>query len=355
MKKRKILFFLMSAVGGAERMTVTFAKQLDRTQYDVCFIILDYYNDRHIEDFIPKEYRIIHLPCSFGISLKVIWAFYKVLKKERPDIVFSSLISINLRLLLLAPFFKSIKFLVRNNINLWSPSVSRMQKFAMQKVYSFAKAIIVQTEEMKKELSEALHIDDSKIIIIHNPIDTETIQKKLLDYVDFMDGSKTNYVSVCRFVKGKGLDVLVKAFDIVCKKFPDSVLYIVGKYEEASNYYQNIISLIDDLNLTNKIHLVGFTDNPYKYMRNASCFVLSSRSEGLPNALIEAQYIGTPAAACTCIPIIGRIVDEGKTGYLAEVEDYKGLAEAMMKASKLGRIKTTYKSSSFDDFLNVLN
>ena len=78
---------------------------------------------------------------------------------------------------------------------------------------------------MKKELSEALHIDDSKIIIIHNPIDTETIQKKLLDYVDFMDGSKTNYVSVCRFVKGKGLDVLVKAFDIVCKKFPDSVLY----------------------------------------------------------------------------------------------------------------------------------
>ena len=90
-------------------------------------------------------------------------------------------------------------------------------------------------------------------------------------------------------------------------------------------------------------------------MRNASCFVLSSRSEGLPNALIEAQYIGTPAAACTCIPIIGRIVDEGKTGYLAEVEDYKGLAEAMMKASKLGRIKTTYKSSSFDDFLNVLN
>jgi len=152
MQKRKILFFLMSAVGGAERMTVTFAKQLDRTQYDVCFIILDYYNDRHIEDFIPKEYRIIHLPCSFGISLKVIWAFYKVLKKERPDIVFSSLISINLRLLLLAPFFKSIKFLVRNNINLWSPSVSRMQKFAMQKVYSFAKAIIVQTEEMKKEL-----------------------------------------------------------------------------------------------------------------------------------------------------------------------------------------------------------
>ena len=53
--------------------------------------------------------------------------------------------------------------------------------------------------------------------------------------------------------------------------------------------------------------------------------------------------------------VLKSIVDEGKTGYLAEVEDYKGLAEAMLKASKLGRIKTTYKSSSFDDFLNMLN
>ena len=89
-------------------------------------------------------------------------------------------------------------------------------------------------------------------------------------------------------------------------------------------------------------------------MKNADCFVLASRSEGLPNALIEAQYIGTPAAACTCIPVIERIVENGKNGFLADVEDYEGLAQAMMNASKLGRIKSTYKPSSFNEFVELL-
>lgn len=60
------------------------------------------------------------------------------------------------------------------------------------------------------------------------------------------------------------------------------------------------------------VFCVGFKNNPYVYMKHADCFVLSSRNEGLPNVMIEALYLGTPVAAYKCIPVIERIVDEGK-------------------------------------------
>ena len=90
-------------------------------------------------------------------------------------------------------------------------------------------------------------------------------------------------------------------------------------------------------------------------MKNADCFVLSSRNEGLPNVLIEALYIGTPSAACTCIPVIERIVENGKTGYLANSEDFDGLAEAMLNAACLGQIKSTYQSSSIEQVLKYFD
>lgn len=70
--------------------------------------------------------------------------------------------------------------------------------------------------------------------------------------------------------------------------------------------------------------------------------------------MIESLYLGTPVAAFKCIPIIERIVTAGVDGFLAEKEDITGLAKAMVEASKLGRIKSVYKSASIADFHHVL-
>ena len=69
--------------------------------------------------------------------------------------------------------------------------------------------------------------------------------------------------------------------------------------------------------------------------------------------LIESLYLGTPAAAFKCIPIIERIIDEGKTGFCAEKDNVPSLAECMLKAANLGKIQSTYKSSSITDFTKL--
>lgn len=344
----------MSAVGGAERMTVTFARQLDMTKYDVKFCILEISQIRGIEDFIPKDYPVLHVPfSSFGLNLKLLSSFRSVLNEEKPDIVFSSLISINFRLLLLAPFYKKTTFIVRNNIYL--ATSSKYQKTMIKLTYKNAAKIIAQTIEMKAELDELLKQKKSTVEVVQNPVDVNTIHDKLLDYEPFMNPEKVNYVAVGRFAPSKGFDVLVRAFSNVLKKQPHSELYIVGRYNEQDDYFKSVWQWVKSNEIEKQVHLVGHSDNPYKYMKNADCFVLSSRNEGLPNVLIEALYIGTPSAACTCIPVIERIVENGKTGYLANSEDFDGLAEAMLNAACLGQIKSTYQSSSIEQVLKYFD
>lgn len=111
--------------------------------------------------------------------------------------------------------------------------------------------------------------------------------------------------------------------------------------------------LIEKYGLQDCVKCVGFQNNPYVYIKYADCFVLSSRWEGLPNVMIESLYLGTPVAAFKCIPIIERIITNGIDGYLAEKDNVSSLANAMLQASRLGRVKTNYKSAQISDFQSI--
>jgi len=163
-------------------------------------------------------------------------------------------------------------------------------------------------------------------------------------------------VATGRFDLQKGFDLLIRAFVEVKQKQPSAELYIVGKKDGiCEDYYKEQKTLIDIYGIQDSVKCVGFQTNPYVYIKYADCFVLSSRWEGLPNVMIEALYLGTPVAAFKCVPIIERIITETKDGFLAEKEDIDGLAKAMIMASKLGRVKSMYKSASIDDFHQIFD
>lgn len=148
--------------------------------------------------------------------------------------------------------------------------------------------------------------------------------------------------------------MLVEAFGIVCKQRDDVLLYILGDTSNQEEY-DKVTSIAQDLGILDKVNCVGFQNNPYPYIKYADCFALSSRWEGLPNVLIESLYLGTPAAAMKCIPIIERIITDGVDGYTAGKEDVGGLAEAIRKTLELGRITSSYKGSTKNDFIKKVS
>lgn len=350
--KKKIMFFIQNGVGGAERMTVNIAKILPKDEYDIFFCKVSFpytVQDGRIEDFIPNGIKIINI--FWANQIGFIRQIYNVLKKYQPDVVFSSVMPYNQRLLLFKPLFKDTRFVVRNDNYLFT--ISRLKQLALKYTYKNADLIVAQTEEMKDEL-EAIGLPAERIKVLHNLIDEDLITAKAQEPSPFPDDNITRFVAVGRVARQKGYDILIDAFKIVREKLPESELYIIGNKEGSSReLYTELWDKMKSLDLDSKIHFVGYTDNPYRYIKNASAYVLSSRFEGLPNVLIEAQFLKTPSAATKCIPIISRMIHDGENGFLAESENPESLAEAMIKAVGIKDVKSVYKPSSRENFISI--
>lgn len=350
--KKKVIFFLQAGCGGAERMTITISKYLDKSKYNVVYYTVGGKGET-IKPFFPKNSLVKKILCKNYrdfVTIKIL----KVLHKEKPDIIFASAMPLNYRLLAASILFlKKIKIIIRNDNYIETQSF--IQKMRLAIFYQLADVIIAQTKEMREGLIKTLRLSSSKVITLTNPVDTEFINDKInipnpFSYSDH----KINFVASGRFSPQKGFDILVRAFSIVIKELPNSELYIIGSNDgDFSQHFLEIQNLTKSLNLQKNIHFLGFLENPYAYVKNADCFVLSSRNEGLPNVLLEALYLGVPSAVCKCIPVIERIVQEGENGYLADNENYKQLAVAMVKAKELRNVENNFTSSLPVEYNNL--
>lgn len=135
-------------------------------------------------------------------------------------------------------------------------------------------------------------------------------------------------VSAGRFTDQKGFDVLIKAFDIVRKRFPEYKLIIWGDGDLREEYQ----SLIDKLQLKDSVELPGYIRNVSSAIKHEGIFVLSSRYEGIPNALIEAMSMGLPCVSTDCSPGGARFLASNETrAIIVPVDCSELLANAICK------------------------
>lgn len=352
MTRKKILIFLQDGVGGAERVSVLLGKSMPRERYDVKFCLIERGSKTSIADFIPDGYKIVRIPNAS--PLKMMWQLVSVIRREHPHVVFSSVMYLNTKILPFRWMFPSVRFIIRSENYLYT--FSKKQQRFIHFTYNKADAIIAQTQEMKDELVTEMHIDGRKITVIQNPVDTELIDRLVREGVNpYPQDGKKHIVASGRFDYQKGFDLLVQAFAVVCKQRNDVDLYIIGDMSYGGgSYHQELMTLAKDLGVETLIHCLGYQKNPYVYVNYADCFVLSSRWEGLPNVMIEAQYLGTPVAAFKCISVIERLVNDGKDGFLAEKEDVCSLAKAILNAITLDHQQSLYNSTAIQDFDNIV-
>ena len=361
--RKKVCFFVSTGVGGAERVTVTIAKMLDCNKYDVKIIVTGS-PDSEITKFIPQEMSVLflnerHLRFSFFKKTK------NLLSHDKPDYVFASLASISTPLLVICKFWcKNVRVIVRGDINprFWT-NLSGKRKwkgYFMERLnimlYPAAYKIVAQTPTMKDGMIKHFGVRPEKCICLYNPIDRHTIDSKVTEASPYaVDEKAYKYVAVGRCDEQKGFDLLISAMKDVVKFNPNSHVYIVGSIADSNRLiYSSLCQLSEKLRISSNVHFEGFQNNPYKYIKNADCFVLSSRYEGLPNALIESTYLKKQAVAFTCIPIIKEIIQDGINGLLVESENVSMLAQAMIKIQGLNLNSPSQYQPSTDEAFNQL-
>ena len=108
--------------------------------------------------------------------------------------------------------------------------------------------------------------------------------------------------------------------------------------------------LANSFDVKDKVTFAGFQSNPYIYMMHADLFILSSRYEGLPNVVLEANTCGTPVVAFNCPGGTGEIIENGVNGFLCECGNIGDLAEKINKASLQKFDKNIIKSLILDKY-----
>ncbi len=121
----------------------------------------------------------------------------------------------------------------------------------------------------------------------------------------------------------KGFDTLLRAFARL--HHPRARLIIIGEGKER----RRLTDLAEHLGITARLHMPGFIANPFPYLARADLLVLSSRREGLPNALVEAMALGTPVIATDCTGGVRDLLCDGRLGPLIPVDNVDTLAAAL--------------------------
>lgn len=348
-KKKKVLVFSPGNVGGAERMSVLIGKLLPKDKFEVKYVVIG--RLRKIYNILPEGYDMDCIPVLNKYAFSTLRIWWKIIR-EKPDVVFASQVAYNPRLIIAAKL-AGRRVVVRSSGMVSDYRGSRLRSVKL--TYPWADRLIAQQEDMREEMIKMLKVTPEKVVTIYNPLDYSEIDRLSAAPSPYPDKNEVVFVEVASVQHRKAQDVAIKAFSMVKRDIPNARLYFVGGCQEDRDYYQGLQILIDELGLQGSIQFVGYDKNPFKWVKNADCFVFPTRAEGLPNALVEASYLGVPCAAARCLPIVDDIIKDGQNGYVVNVDDVEGMAHAMIKASKMKNCKMVYTPGKAEEFVKVFD
>lgn len=326
--RKKIMFVIPTMKGGgSERVISIVLKHLDRKKFDIILVLM-MKKGGYLKD-LPNDIKIIDLNVN-----RARWSFFKIsylIQNIKPDMVLSTLGYLNLVLSILRPFFSNkIKFIARE-----SNTVSESNKYVnfprffnwlYRTFYNNFDIIISQSNYMKQDLVENYGIIKEKIFVINNPVDFDKIHRLMNENkISLYDSEKINLLAVGRLDLQKGFDLLLHALAKLDSKY---FLTVLGDGVEK----ENLLKKVKELKIDKQINIIGFQENPYQYMNQADIVILSSRYEGFPNVVLEANYCGTPVVGFDCPGGTHEIIKNGINGFLVECGNIDKLTHAINQA-----------------------
>jgi len=321
-KRIRLLVTTSDFVGrGAERELANLLQWLPRDRFDIALClwrdVFDYPCPADIPVTIVGKSRPWHV-------VRVIHRLRKFVQEWNPDLVFSQLNYVStVTGSALKALGKRPPWIARLAGN---PDVEIRFPILPWTRSSFQRATYVAgcSEGASRSIASHLRVPSERIVTLPNVVDVESVQFSSGE-VDKNRGSNDRivFVHAGRCVPQKHQAMLLDAFARAA--IPDSELRILG----VGPLRERLERQAKTLGIADRVKWMGFQPNPYAFFRQADCFVLSSRYEGLPNVVIEAMLCGLPVISTDCPYGPADLIDHQRTGLLTPLDDVTALSEAM--------------------------
>ncbi|RVU36743.1 glycosyltransferase [Hwanghaeella grinnelliae] len=273
--------------GGAERVTLHLANGMRRKGHRTTVIVFN--GTGPLRDLVDEEMPVIDLHKDRLRS--AIWSLFATLRRERPDITFSSLGYVNVALLLARRFLPGRLVIREANLHALNDRMKGFDRlvYALSKwLYRDADLCIASSHTMEQALQAHHRVAPTKSTVIYNPVDIQTIRNSLEPQSTKADG--IHIVAAGRLTAQKGFDRLLNAFADCAA---GTHLTILGTGPE----HDRLLNLATELGISDRVDFAGFVKQPWTILASADLFALPSRWEGMPNAALEALACGTPVLA----------------------------------------------------------
>jgi GalNAc-alpha-(1->4)-GalNAc-alpha-(1->3)-diNAcBac-PP-undecaprenol alpha-1,4-N-acetyl-D-galactosaminyltransferase len=311
--------------GGAERVMSLMANHWAEKHWAVTMVTLagaetDFFS------LSPSVSRVsLRLEGSSSGAVSASWrniarvrALRSAIRASRPDAVISFIESVNV-LTLLATRLTTTPVVVAERTDPREHKIGAAWSALRKSLYPRAAALVVQTHGVLPWAVE--RVGAEKAHVIPNPVMPASSRPS-----NAVNAYPQPFVlAMGRLTREKGFDLLLRAFEKASRLYPGWSLVVLGEGSERAS----LEGLAEELGISARVHLPGRQTEPATTMSQASMFVLSSRFEGFPNALLEAMACGLPVVSFDCRSGPGEIIRDGVDGILVPPGNVPALGEAM--------------------------
>lgn len=340
MKKIALVKWILDDSGGGERVAVSLANELTK-KYEV-----------HLIGITTKQSDLF-----FGINSQVKYSNFfdhrvrlsknilkisKMLKKyfldNEIEVAFGIGIFSNI-FLSLSGIGISTKVVLCDHTNSITANRELSKKVQRYVGTKLAGKIITLTQEDRKNYIRKYGISENRIAYIYN------WKENRLSNIPYNDES-TKIVTVGRFDYQKGYDYLIQVAKKVLAKMPDWTweIYGSGKQDEVDK----IRDLITENDLQDKLVIKGLEKNQDLIYGDKGIYVMTSRYEGLPLVLLEAQQYNLPIVSFRCPTGPSEIVEDGVNGYLIDCYDTDKMSEKLLELMKNDDLRQSFSDHAKD-------
>ena len=226
--------------------------------------------------------------------------------------------------------------------------VQKINKFFYEKfLCRGVDLIICQSVFMQSSLLEMFpKINPNRTVVVNNVLNTNLIDRLSDEIIKI----KENYfIYVGRLSPEKNIIQIIEAFTLI-KNTNNIKLLIIGEGIES----KRIKDYVNSKNIKESVIMLGFQENPYKYIKNAICLVLFSKYEGLPNVVLESMYCRTPVIISD-FEGSEEVVKNDNTGYIVPVNDIKTLSSRMNQIINSKQKRNIFSTNAFNFVKNRNN
>jgi glycosyltransferase involved in cell wall biosynthesis len=322
--RRRSVALVISALsdGGAERVVSTLSRRWSHAGHRVAVVTISAV-DTDVYELPPEVTRVAlglgrdshHLAeAMFHASQRVI-ALRRALRRLDPEVVVSFLGRTNV-LALLATRGLGVPVFVSERTDPRRERIGHPWGALRRLLYPHATGVVVQTERVAawaRAFCSCVHV-------IPNFVERPRVSAD-----PGAESGPRTLLAVGRLSPEKGFDLLLAAFALAGPRRPDWTLTIVGEGPLRGALEAQIARL----GLEGRVRLPGRTRDVASCLAAAHAFVLPSRYEGFPNALLEAMACGLPPVAFDCDSGPAEIVRHGENGLLVPAGDVAALAGAL--------------------------